>query len=341
MNSLLLSAILLCAPPAADDVRYPAKPGPRDFILDEARLLTSDDAAAVKTLCDEALTKKRAPIIVVTINSLADYGARGWPIERYAMNLMSEWGIGWEDWNYGMLLLVSKGDRKARIELGGSWARRKDDEAKRVMGERIIPKFKQGDYSKGILEGVKGLHAVALDAVPQRTVRTAPVSPTPNPVPPTSPQRYTLPDPMPNPDLRVSAPGAGCLPVGGIGLILLVVVGFILVSVISRALRGGVSSWGNSGPGYYGGGYSNQGYGGGGGFGSSFGGGMLGGALGSILADQYNRRSSPTYHDNSPTYSPPPSSDSGSSSSSSSDSSFGGGSFGGGFSGGGGATGEW
>ncbi|HLY11318.1 MAG TPA: TPM domain-containing protein, partial [Planctomycetota bacterium] len=129
MNTFLLSAILLWATPPADDVRYPAKPGPRDFVLDEARLLSADDAAAVKALCDEALTKKRAPIIVVTIPSLASYGASGWPIERYAMNLMSEWGIGWEDWNYGMLLLVSPGDRKARIELGASWARRKDDDA--------------------------------------------------------------------------------------------------------------------------------------------------------------------------------------------------------------------
>jgi hypothetical protein len=211
------------------------------------------------------------------------------------------------------------------------------------MGERIIPKFKQGDYSKGILAGVQGLHDIALDAVPQRTVRTAPVSPTPNPVPPLPPTTnpYTMPDVQPIPSERVTSPGAGCLPVGGFGLIILVVAGFILVSVISRALRGGVSSWGNSGPGYYGGGgYTNRGYGGGG-FGSSFGGGMVGGALGSILADQYNRRSSPPYRDNSPSYSPPPSSDSGGSSSSSSDSSFGGGSFGGGFSGGGGASGEW
>ena len=117
MNTLLLSVLLLWADPAQETVRYPAKPGPRDFILDEAKLLTSDDAAEIKTLCDEALTRKRAPIIVVTIPSLAAYGAGGWPIERYAMNLMSEWGVGWEEWNYGMLLLVSPGDRKARIEL--------------------------------------------------------------------------------------------------------------------------------------------------------------------------------------------------------------------------------
>lgn len=328
MNTLLMSAILLCAPPAQDGARYPAKPGPREFILDDAKLLTASDAEEIKKLCDEALTKKRAPIIVVTIPSLASQGAGTWPIERYAMNLMSEWGIGWEDWNYGMLLLVSPGDRKARIELGAGWQRRKDEDSRRIMSQRIVPKFRQGDYSKGILEGVKGLHDIALDAVPSRGTHLAPTSPMPVPAP------------------SSQSPGAGCLPVGGIGLIIIVVVGILLVSVISRMIRGGVSSWGNSGPGYYGrGGYYGGGggyYGGGGGFGSSFGGGFLGGALGSILADRWDRRNYPS-SSGGPTYSPPPpsSSDSGSSSSGGGDSDFGGGSFGGGFSGGGGATGEW
>src|SRR4029078_1929160 len=142
--------------------------GPRDFILDEAKILKADDATEIRILCDAALTKKKARIVVVTIPSLAAYGAQGWPIERYALNLMSEWGVGWSEWNYGMLILVSMGDRKARIELGGSWERRKDDEDKRVMREQIIPHFKKGNYSKGILEGVRGMQAIALDAVPSR-----------------------------------------------------------------------------------------------------------------------------------------------------------------------------
>lgn len=317
MNTLLMSAILLCALPAQE--RYPAKPGPRDFILDEARLLTASDAEEIKKLCDEVLTKKRAPIVVVTIPSLAAYGAGQWPIERYAMNLMAEWGLGSENWNYGMLLLVSPGDRKVRIELGAGWPRSADDDRRRIMRELIIPRFKQGDYSKGIRDGVKGLHDSALGEVPSRATNRAPTSP--------------LPVPSPS-----QSPGAGCLPVGGIGLIVIVVVGILVVSVISRMLRGGVNSWGNNGPGYYGRGGYYGGYGGGGGFGSSFGGGFLGGALGSILADRWDRRH---YSDSSsPSYSPPPSgSDSGSSGGGDSD--FGGGSFGGGFSGGGGATGEW
>ncbi|HZE95411.1 MAG TPA: TPM domain-containing protein [Planctomycetota bacterium] len=328
MNTLLLSALLLCS---TGDVRYPPKPGPREFILDEAKLLSSEDAAEIRTFCDEALSKKRAPIIVVTIPSLEAYGAGGWPIERYALNLMSEWGVGWEDWDYGMLFLVSKGNRKARIELGASWARRKDDDAKRILGQHVIPLFKNGDYSKGILEGVRGLRGIALDDVPQRTTHSAPVIP---------------PDPYPRgsvPGSKIHEPSAGCFPAGGLGLIVLIVGGVLVLSFLSRMLRGGVNSWGNSGPGYSGGGYGGGPRGGW--FGSSFGGGFLGGALGSILADQYDRRHSQSSQSSGPSDSPPPSSDSGSSSSGSSggisDSSFGGGSFGGGFSGGGGATGEW
>jgi uncharacterized protein len=305
MNSIFLILALLA--PTQDGVRYPAKPGPREFILDEAKLLKPEDAAEIRNLCDDALTKKKAPIIVVTIPSLASHGAAGWPIERYAMNLMGEWGVGSEDWNYGILLLVSPADRKARIELGASWARRKDDDSRRVMSERIIPQFKKGDFSKGILEGVKGLHALALGNVPSAT----------------QPNRGA-PAPIPG----VTSPGSGCLPASGCGMIILIVGGLVAVMAITRMFRGGTSSWGNGGPGMFGGGY-----GGGGGFGSGFGGGLLGGALGSMLYDSFAHRGGSS--------SSTPFIGGGGGSSSSSDSSFGGGSFGGGFSGGGGATGEW
>jgi len=63
------------------------------------------------------LQEERMPLLVVTIPSLTEYGAAGYTIERYATALFNEWGIGSEERNYGMLLLVAVGDRKARIEL--------------------------------------------------------------------------------------------------------------------------------------------------------------------------------------------------------------------------------
>src|SRR5262245_33951085 len=127
---LLTTALLACAQPQGE-IRYPPRPGPREFVLDEAKLLTPQVAAEIRTLCDQTLTAKKVPIVVVTIPSLAAYGAGSWPIERYAMNLMGEWGVGWEAWNYGMVVLVAAGDGKAGMELGGSWARRRDDAAER------------------------------------------------------------------------------------------------------------------------------------------------------------------------------------------------------------------
>ena len=299
MNTLLFAAIFLTAPPSQNQVRYPARPEPRAFILDEAKLIKSDEAAEIRILCDEVLTKKKAPIIVVTIPSLAAYGARGWPIERYAMNLMGEWGVGYSDWNYGMLLLVSPGDRKARIELGGSWERRKDDEAKRVLSDRIVPRFKQGDYSKGILEGVRGLYQVAMGSVPPRP-RTAPRAESPRPVPapaesPTPPpveSPIPVPPPVESPRFGPQDSGSGGVAWGGCGMIVLIVGGLIVFSFISRLFRRQtVSAWGSGGPYYgrrYGGGY----YGGRGGFGSSFGGGLLGGVLGGMLGNAISRPSS-------------------------------------------------
>jgi uncharacterized protein len=305
----LFMAVFLLGAGAQDGTRYPSRPGPREFIADQAGVIQPDDATEIRILCDEVLSRKQAPVVVVTIPSLASLGASAWPIERYAMNLMDEWGVGWKEWNYGMLLLVSVGDRKARIELGGSWERRKDEDAKRVMSERVIPYFRQGQISKGILEGVRGLHDIALDVVPSR-----------------SQPRRGSPAPGPQGAPGVPSAGGGCLPGAGCGLIALVAVAVVGFMVVSRLLgRGSVSAWGHRGP--YGGGYG--GYGGG--FGGGFGGGLLGGALGSMLGNAMSRRS-----DAGP---PPPSVGGGDTSSSSSD--FGGGSFGGGFSGGGGATGEW
>jgi uncharacterized protein len=172
MTSAAVVLLLASALPACPQVRYPPRPAAREFIVDEAGLLKPDDAAEIRRLCDQVLTDKRAPIIVVTLRSLADYGASGWPVERYAMNLFSEWGVGWPEWNYGMLLLVSTGDRKARIELGAGWAHRKDADAQRIMNELVIPGFKRGDFSGGIREGVKGLHALALGlSVPRGSLR--------------------------------------------------------------------------------------------------------------------------------------------------------------------------
>jgi uncharacterized protein len=144
------------------------RPGERDFIVDKANMLADADEQRIRQIADKLLTDKAAPIIVVTIESMAAHGGAGLRIETFARLLFDQWGIGPATlgdvaWNRGMLLLVSQADRQARIELGAGWRRDHDAAAQQIMDEQIIARFKQGDFSGGIVAGVESLDHMARD----------------------------------------------------------------------------------------------------------------------------------------------------------------------------------
>lgn len=143
-----------------------ARIGPREFVLDQARLLSPEQKQEIQSVCRKLLDDKNIPIIVVTIRSMREFPNRPQQIEGFARSVFDEWGIGFpsqeqNSWNRGMLMLVSPGDRQARIELGADWAREQDGECARIMQEQIIPYFRKGNYAGGILAGVRGLETLA------------------------------------------------------------------------------------------------------------------------------------------------------------------------------------
>ena len=166
---MVAAAVLGCVATARADLRIELDPpGDREFILDKADQLDSATEEQLRSMCDKLLTEKATPIIVVTINKMADHGGGGLRVETFARLLFDQWQIGWaklgkqgHDWNTGILLLVSVGDRKARIELGAGWGREKDPLCSKIMNQQIVPKFKQGDFGGGIIAGVKALDAMA------------------------------------------------------------------------------------------------------------------------------------------------------------------------------------
>ncbi len=164
----LIAAVALSATVASaqEGIQFPERPEERGFINDSANLIDGTDDEEIRFIADSLLTEKAVPIIVVTISSLSDYNAYN-GIESYARDLFDHWGVGFTEWNYGILLLVSVEDRKARIELGGDWGYSKNDDTDVIMNTLIIPAFKRGDFSGGIAAGVQGLDAMARDlAIP-------------------------------------------------------------------------------------------------------------------------------------------------------------------------------
>ncbi|MFT4582834.1 MAG: hypothetical protein ACI915_001873 [Gammaproteobacteria bacterium] len=160
---LLFILLVLCASWTTyiNAATFPDKPQKTDFFVDSAALLNVDARKAINETASALLKQEQIALFVVTIPSLSSYEATGLGIEKYASELFNEWGIGSQERNYGMLLLVSAGDRKARIELGAGFEHNYDNQSHDVMQSLIIPSFKRGDYSTGITDGVGGMDAMA------------------------------------------------------------------------------------------------------------------------------------------------------------------------------------
>ncbi|XMB47459.1 TPM domain-containing protein [Pseudomonas fluorescens] len=92
-------------------------------------------------------------LVVVTVPDL-----QGVPIEDYGYQLGRQWGIGQKGKDNGALLIVSRDDRQLRIEVGydlegvltdaQSWV---------IINQVILPKFKAGNFSQGISDGVAAM----------------------------------------------------------------------------------------------------------------------------------------------------------------------------------------
>lgn len=161
LPAIFVAFLVLLAPFGVLAETFPDTPPPQHYYVDEAGMIDEKLGARIDHLAATLLAQKKTPLYVVTISSLGSHAAGNMGIERYATALFNHWGIGRQDHNNGMLLLISKGDRRARIELGADWGSGNNPMAQRVMNRLIVPAFVRGDYATGIGDGVHGLDAMA------------------------------------------------------------------------------------------------------------------------------------------------------------------------------------
>jgi uncharacterized protein len=256
-----MTLFVLVSEVGAAEIPLP-RPGDREFLVDRADMISPDDEKRIKESNDRLLTETATPIVVVTIESMARYGGDNATIEEFARKLFDQWGIGHamvdeRPHDRGILLLVARDDRQARIELGTGWGLGYDRSSRWIMDERIIPHFKEGQFSQGIVAGVEGLEAM----VRGRDLTPAGPDVLPGPRMPAEPNASPSADPPPPPHVPRADPNLGNR--WGEGLGALLPFGAIIIALLLRAFGGGMFGGGRGFGGY-------RGYGG-------FGGGMLGG----------------------------------------------------------------
>ena len=95
-------------------------------------------------------------ITVLTIPSL-----QGDSLEGFSLKVVETWQIGKEGMDNGALLLISRDDRKLRIEVGyGLEGSLTDMVSGQIIRNVITPYFRNGDFDRGVSEGINAMIAV-------------------------------------------------------------------------------------------------------------------------------------------------------------------------------------
>lgn len=143
---------LISMPVAVSALVVPAKP--TDIpVVDQTNTLTPEQKSIIATKIADERKVTGNQIAVLVIPSLD-----GDVLENYSLNVAREWGIGQDERDSGVLLLVVKDDRRLRIEVGyGLEGALPDIRANQIIRDRITPAFKAGDYFGGIQSGVDGI----------------------------------------------------------------------------------------------------------------------------------------------------------------------------------------
>lgn len=165
------------APSADPATAKPGFPALTGRVVDGAHML---DAATITQLTRDLAAHETATseqVVVVTVPSL-----KGMTIEEFGYQLGRQWGIGQKDKNNGALFIVSRDDRKLRIEVGyGLEGKLTDAQSAVILNQIVTPAFRQNDYAGGIRRGVAAI-IEALNAEPGEAPVRAPIDTGSNPL---------------------------------------------------------------------------------------------------------------------------------------------------------------
>ena len=148
----LLAAALLLAPLAAW-AQASAEPKLTQHVTDRTGTLSAEQIASLEAPLVQLEQRKGAQVAILVISST---GAQ--TIEEYSLAVAEANKLGRAKPDDGLLLLVAKDDRKARIEVGyGLEGAVTDAMSSRIIREYLAPKFRNNDYYGGLSDAEAAL----------------------------------------------------------------------------------------------------------------------------------------------------------------------------------------
>lgn len=158
--ALLLASFSLAVKPPIPDM-------PSRYVVDLAGIIDDGVEMRLNGFLQELEQKTTDQMVILTVNSL-----EGEPVEDFLVDVAhNKWKLGQKGRDNGLLFLVVPGEKVARFEIGYDLEGVLPDSLVGSIGrEYLVPYFRKGDYSTGILgASLAVIHEIASEAGVQIT----------------------------------------------------------------------------------------------------------------------------------------------------------------------------
>ena len=153
-HSLLMSLVIFCLLSLPSFAAFEV-PKLKTRILDQANLLDAASKQQINQLLAGHEKASNNQVILVTLKDL-----QGFSIEQAGIEMARAWGVGQKEQNNGIVLILAQAERKVRIEVGyGLEGVMTDAVSATIIQEYMLPRFKTGDLSGGLVIGVQAIVA--------------------------------------------------------------------------------------------------------------------------------------------------------------------------------------
>ena len=126
------------------------------FVSNPDGILSQEAVARIDRICDSLRQERLAEVAVVAVREI-----RSDDVFSFAIKLFTEWGVGRADGDNGLGILLVEGVHEIRFVTGdGLEGVLPDALCKRIQLNYMLPWFRRGDYSRGMVEGVEAVAEV-------------------------------------------------------------------------------------------------------------------------------------------------------------------------------------
>lgn len=123
----------------------------RQYVSDPSHILSGSARDTINAVLARLEESTGIETAVVMLPSIGEED-----IFNFAHDLFRQWGIGKKKSNNGLLILFVVDQRKVRFTVGyGLEGTMTDAMSKRIQMQRMVPRFKAGDWDGGMVDGVR------------------------------------------------------------------------------------------------------------------------------------------------------------------------------------------